>query len=238
MSATGRGGERREDDFYETPAWAVRAILPFLPLHNALGAGSKVLYIDAGSGTGAIANELARTGRNVLAIEKHKSRALEHGHTCPEGVRIQCGDFFEFLPSEAWFAKYARTVVVMNPPYSEAANFIAKAVDVYGEAWALLRLGFLESLERVSFHRRFPSDVYVLARRPSFAVSLSCRDKCGWKKPARPSDKKPPACPACGGGLSATSSDSSAYGWFYFLRDRQRVYSTISLLDCKEASEP
>ena len=54
MSATGRnvaGHERAADDFYETPGWCTRAILPQL--------GTPATVLDAGAGSGAILREAA-----------------------------------------------------------------------------------------------------------------------------------------------------------------------------------
>lgn len=62
MSATGRGAERRADDFYETPGWCTRAI------RTRLDVFPNSVVLDPCAGTGAILREfgctrLSRAGR-------------------------------------------------------------------------------------------------------------------------------------------------------------------------------
>ena len=87
----------------------------------------------------------------------------------------------------------------------------------------LLRLAFLESAERLAFHRAHPTDVHVLSRRPSFLTKEqkkrmheealerweALEDTRAWR--ALGASKKAPyykTRPAPPG------TDSPAYAWF------------------------
>jgi SAM-dependent methyltransferase len=218
---------RDETDFFETPAWAVHAILPHLP---HLPSGGRVL--DPGCGTGAILRAL--TGKaplqagvlgppfeltDLYGVELDPARAekarrvffaarLEH--------HVTVADFL--LPSGETF-----DLVVGNPPYSLALEFVERSLELTrhrrGTVAMLLRLCWLGSQERASFHREHPSDVYVLPRRPSFCLSVSCKNKkagCSWRVVLPTDAERPRACGACGAGVTVTTSDATEYGWFVF----------------------
>lgn len=62
-----------------------------------------------------------------------------------------------------------RDVIVTNPPYSLALEFISHALFVSPNVYMLLRLNFLASQKRsVWFRQHEPSALFVLSRRPSF----------------------------------------------------------------------
>lgn len=154
--------KRAKGDFYETPAWCIDAILPELPL------GAATLVVDAGSGTGAIAAciadkfprlEIQGVEKNSELVEKARARELH-------AAEFHVADF------EKWSSVLgAPEVIVMNPPYSRAAEFVQHAMAIIkrgGTVAALLRLPWLASKSRREFHRKHPADVYVLTKRPSF----------------------------------------------------------------------
>lgn len=153
MSATGRnlvGNERRADDFYATPAWCTRAIMPHLRLNDPV--------LDPCCGDGAILGVLFAAGRTVCGLELDAARGGTSG-----SVSIR-----DALTPEPW--PQHRTIIT-NPPYSLAMEFIERALREAPEdadVAFLLRLNFLGSQRRAAFHRSYPSDVYVLPRRPSF----------------------------------------------------------------------
>jgi len=173
MSATNRtrhdGSEYQRDaaDYYRTPAWAVEAIRPYLPSPEcmATGPGSQALLaMDAGSGDGAIADALVGFGyprRSVVCVE----RELAHVEATREkGYATVHADYLTHVIVDP-----RPDVVVMNPPYGQAMEFVQRAM-AGGRmgAFALLRLPFLESRDRYVFHNRYPAHVVVLPKRPSF----------------------------------------------------------------------
>lgn len=152
MSATNRGAARRPGDFYATPAWVTRAILPHLPAFATV--------LDPCAGEGAILREVG----GGFGIE----RDFERVHRChAQDIPCTHGDA---LASEAVWGRFS--VCVMNPPFSQAEAFVrralAEAAPQRATVAALLRLAFLEGIARAPLHREHPADVYVLPRRPSF----------------------------------------------------------------------
>ena len=66
MSSTNRGAVRAPDDFYATPGWAVRAVLPHLSLSTGSGR-----ILEPSCGEGAIVRVLLDAGidrQRILGI--------------------------------------------------------------------------------------------------------------------------------------------------------------------------
>lgn len=154
MSSTNRGGQRHPDDFYATPAWCTRAILP----HVLTSEARRVL--DPACGEGAILDVVAGASRAmVYGLEADPARAAT---ARGRGFDVECCDALT-LPG------WAADVIVMNPPFSLALEFVQRALCQRGATVAaLLRLAFLASQRRAAFWRAHPADVYVLPKRPSF----------------------------------------------------------------------
>jgi hypothetical protein len=112
----------RGDDFYATPACAVRALLAVEQIPQ--------IVWEPACGDGAIVQVLRDAGRDVIA-----SDLVDRG--CPDaesGV-----DFLlETEPPEP-----ARAIVT-NPPFKLAEPFVAHAIELVPEVHMLLRLAFLE----------------------------------------------------------------------------------------------
>lgn len=153
MSATGRnlvGHERRPADFYATPSWVTRLILPHL--------GTPRSVLEPAAGEGAIMRE-ARAfwpKANVVGTELDPERAASSGSLCADALTTEPRGY---------------DLIITNPPFSLAEEFVRWAIaaqEGVGTSAFLLRLAFLESQGRAKLHRQFPSDVFVLPRRPSF----------------------------------------------------------------------
>lgn len=153
--------KRAKGDFYETPAWCIDAIIPQLP------AGA-VFAVDAGSGNGAIAARLAAKYPELEIVGVEKSEELV------SAARARGLHNAEFVQAnfEDWYSELgAPDMIVMNPPYSRAIEFVTRALATVkrgGTVAVLLRLNWLASKSRREFHRKHPSDIYVLTKRPSF----------------------------------------------------------------------
>lgn len=163
MSATGRGSVRVENDFYATPGWCTRAILP----HLSIWPGCVVL--DPCCGDGAILREvgdffeLSHHGKFVLR------RGIEIDATRADAARESRSGYImtdDALSGEAYWGYPA--LVITNPPYSKAMEFVQKAVAASDQVAMLLRLNWLASKKRSEWLRAHTPDVYVLPRRPSF----------------------------------------------------------------------
>jgi len=68
----------------------------------------------------------------------------------------------------------------MNPPYSEAWEFVIGCTHLARVTIALLRLGYLASMARKAWLQRHPPSVYVLSRRPSFTGGGTDATDYGW----------------------------------------------------------
>jgi hypothetical protein len=71
-------------------------------------------------------------------------------------------------------------LIITNPPYKFALDFVACALHTGRDVAMLLRLNFLASQQRAAFHKQHPSDVYVLPRRPSFAHKRTDSTEYAW----------------------------------------------------------
>jgi hypothetical protein len=213
MSATGRSDVRRADDWYATPTWAVRAIWPKLAAFDTC--------LDPCAGQGAILlalNELATMPR-YHGIELDEERATicanQNGFGCIVHDALDLDWRRLGLPYE---------LIITNPPYSLAQEFLEKALaSGASQVCFLMRLNFLGAQKRAAFWRKHPCDVWVLPKRPSFAVFLSCMSTdltdvpCAWKASFPPGSTLPTFCPSCGNPkLKKCTSDATEYAWFHF----------------------
>lgn len=173
MSATGRGAVRHELDYYETPLFATRAVVPLLGLPRRV--------LDLGCGGGAIGHALRIEWGNsstIVGIDVDENRVEEArlARTADGALiydEVERLDVLAPLTTGETHPKHrgAFDLVVLNPPYSHAREFIDEArryLRPGGRIAVLLRVGFAASAERFAWHQANPSDVHVLSRRPSF----------------------------------------------------------------------
>lgn len=158
MSATGRGTERREADYYPTPAWCVQRLLD--AVHLPGGAS----WLEPSAGEGHIIRAV-RAQRPEIEWYANELRP-ECGPSLRSigGVSVTIGDFLTSKP------RLVRCEVALgNPPFSFAQEFVLASLAAADQVVFLLRLSFLESQKRESFfgHVGVP-DVFVLPERPSF----------------------------------------------------------------------
>jgi predicted RNA methylase len=91
------------------------------------------------------------------------------------GFFVQHGDAMEM----EWVLG-GHSVIIMNPPYSRAMDFVEKAVSTGLPTIALMRLSFLGSQSRSSFHRKNPSAVYGVSKRISFVKGKTDNTDSAW----------------------------------------------------------
>lgn len=224
MSSTHKTKSERGLDFFATPAWVVRSLIPCL--RWSLTAPNTVL--DPCAGHGAILKTLLES-------------PPRHGGLRHAGLQISAKGL-EIQPELVAEARKNKLLVahrdamgstdwgrpdkiIQNPPFLSAQAFVERALEEVrpgGEVAVLLRLAFLSSQERAEFHKKHPSDVLVLPRRPSFCVVVRCAEKCGWEITLSPEASLEPyyrGCPACiekkeTVSVKVTRTDSSDYAWF------------------------
>lgn len=161
MSATNRGGQRSEADFYPTPAWCVHRLLEAVSLP-----GGTWLEPTAGQGAIIAAVNQVRSDVHWRAIELEPRFAPSIAANI--GKRhVVTGDFLRVAPSKI---REPVSVVITNPPYSVAMPMIEHALTFGADhVVMLLRLNFIASAGRADFMRKHAPDVYVLPNRPSFS---------------------------------------------------------------------
>lgn len=166
MSSTNRGAYtghlRHPDDYYETPEWAVRAVLPHLPLGPLIHGR----ILEPGAGTGSIVKVLLAAGAvDITAVEVDAGRAEAcAGVTSDSRLEVLRADFLSTAPETSF------DLCVMNPPFHLAMQFVEHARSQCAVVCALLRLAFLASKKRSAWHRANRSNMYVLDQRPSFTA--------------------------------------------------------------------
>lgn len=188
MSATGRPKkdgtrtERAADDLYETPCWVTWALLGAAGLPGGE-------WLDPCAGRGAIIDAVRQVMNSPIgwwAIEKRSD--CEEVLRLKLGEYVYIGDFLADLPSDLPYdqgrvPKEGRVdVVITNPPYSHALEFIQKCMDRWPTATLafLLRVNFLGSQKRASWLREHTPDVYVLPKRPSFTDGGTDATEYAW----------------------------------------------------------
>jgi hypothetical protein len=180
----------RGDDLYESPPCAVHAIMREGILTHRIW--------ECAAGNGAIVTPLRDAGHVVFASDKiHRTFPLDR----------EC-DFLKETKAPA-----GTEMIVTNPPYSHATEFVEHALELCPRVLMLLRLSFLESRRRSHlFKSRKLVTVYQFIER----LPMMHRD--GWT------------------GRRATSS--VAYAWFYFDRRNAAAASIehISIHDGEDAS--
>ena len=132
MSATNRGSERKPHDFYATP---IDCIENFIDNYRGIISG-KILEPSVGNGNivQALRNKNVEgyiTGLEIREEEKDNLKAI-----CDEVV---IGDFLE------WETDRKFDVIIGNPPYSMAIEFVKKCFDLLednGKLIFLLRTAF------------------------------------------------------------------------------------------------
>ena len=158
MSATNRGAERKPYDFYATPVEVVKNFLSNykLPEGNIL---------EPSAGNGNIIQSIKEFGylNNITAIE---IREEERDNLTQISDKVIIDDFLK------WESDKEYDIIIGNPPYSYAKEFIEKCFKISNENTIiimLLRTAFLESKSRYEFWQQHPlSGLYVLSKRPSF----------------------------------------------------------------------
>ena len=161
MSATNRGTKRNEADFYATPLETVYALLD-----NYDDIEPDDIILEPSAGNGNIIRALRNRGykNRIDAIEL---RDTEKDNLIGLADNIEITDFLDLDP---WHSRYS--VIIGNPPYSLAQEFIDKSLELLapgGRLILLLRTNFLESKKRFEWWQdKIPNGLYVLSKRPSF----------------------------------------------------------------------
>lgn len=206
MSATGRGGERVEHDNYGTPAWSVHRLLERCPLPGGR-------WIEPCASEGAIIRAVNEVRRDVRwdAIEIRepclpKLEALLPGHAAGGSFLTD----YRFPKTPVGGRKPYR-VMLTNPPYGLAQEFLEKGLRIADYVALLLRVNYLGSKGRADFLQANMPDTYVLPDRPCFVVRMT------WDKASR--------------AYKRTTTDATEYAWLVWESDVPRRTAMVEILD-------
>lgn len=157
---------REPEDYYTTPSWAVRRLLEeWSPIRPG------GIWVEPGAGNGAIIRTVnAWCERKEIAVPRwHAFEIREEEREpltaiCPTTI----GNFLHIDTRPAWADE--ATVVLGNPPYNQAFEFLrqAHALFPHAEILLLLRQAFTASEKRYDFMRVHVPDKFELPNRPSF----------------------------------------------------------------------
>jgi len=137
----------RASESFETPPWAVEAILAVEPLTRTV--------IDPCCGTGVLAKAADAMGHRTFAMDKY---SWGYGSTGQD-----------FLEENYLWKEIPGATVLMNPPFSLATDFVEKAFECGAKKIICFqRFAWYESARRRGFWEKFPPNrVYVCADRAS-----------------------------------------------------------------------
>ncbi|MGG0308284.1 NAD(P)-dependent oxidoreductase [Priestia megaterium] len=138
-------GTREKNDFYATPVYATEALLSKEKFTGEIW--------ECAAGDGAISKVLEQHGYDV-----YSSDLVDRGY---EGCEV-----FDFLEYDG----KKRDNIVTNPPFKLAKEFVLKSLEYTdGKVCMLLKLNFLESVNRYDFFKNTPlKKVYVFSKRITF----------------------------------------------------------------------
>ena len=173
MSATNRGTKRKESDFYATP---LETVYSLLDNYNDISPDDFIFEPSAGNGNiiRALRNRGFQNRISAIEIRPEEEPNLKE---IADSVGI-----FDFLKHAPDFIKY--DVIIGNPPYSLAKEFIDKSLEMLkpgGRLIFLLRTNFLESQKRFEWWQdKLPTRLYVLSKRPSFTGNGTDATSYAW----------------------------------------------------------
>lgn len=159
MSSTGRGGRRREADYYPTPAWCVHRLLGAMPRLCKLGG----TWFEPAAGDGAIIRAAAT--RLILGT-RWSAMELRDAPRDTGGALVSSWEVGDYLSAPSPGVRY--DVAITNPPFSLAMEFWRKMRSEAHGVLLLQRLSWVAPASRAREFRKDMPDVFVLPNRPSF----------------------------------------------------------------------
>lgn len=139
-------------DFFPTPHAVTRAFLEACPLPDGV-------WCEPACGAGHIVEAAGPRHTWVTIDIRDVPNPAPAGTLCD--MHLPSTNFLDLdLPH--------CDVIITNPPFYLAEEFVRKALSCATHVAMLLRLAFLETRKREAINREHPADVYVLSRRPSF----------------------------------------------------------------------
>lgn len=171
MSATNRGAVRQIQDYYATP---IDCVEKFIEKYEGVIEGN-ILEPSAGNGNIIKALRNKNINGHITALEIRPEEDTNLKNISDEVI---INNFLE------WKTDRKFDIVIGNPPYTYAREFVEKCLSLLssnGKLIFLLRTAFLESKSRYDFWQKNPlSDLYVLSKRPSFINGKTDATSYSW----------------------------------------------------------
>lgn len=162
VSSTARGGKRSPADNYPTPFWPTRALLKRVG-NKAPFVGGYWLEPSAGLGNIITAVNASRSDVRWTVIEKRKQCRLSLYKTGVANFLIT-----DFLKVRDVDLVHKTDLIIGNPPFSLAQQFIEHGLMLAPYVCFLLRLNYLGTEDRNAFFQRRMPDIWVVPNRISF----------------------------------------------------------------------
>ena len=192
MSSTNRNYERQDHDYYVTPSWAINDLLTALADDAATELGVKLcssdlIVLDPCAG-GDASHEMAYP-QALRDFKKFDIQILDTVDIREDSKAAIKGDYLQMDMSNVR-AMYPYDLIISNPPFEKATQFIQKALrDVCdgGLVVMLQRINFLGSKERkplfsVSppFGFGMPAIIYAHSKRMRFMQGTNPKSGKPW----------------------------------------------------------
>lgn len=173
MTAKNIGGKSDVHDRYYTPVWCVEEclsrIVPVELIHKS------PIFLEPGAGSGNIVRTVAKTFPNakIHAFDLKKAGSwtgadlringwnfLKEGHPTSDAVQWM---------KRAKMEGFLYDVIVGNPPYTYALDFMERSLLMSRCVIMIVRQGFMSSKKRREFFQKNkPDAVFLLPNRPIF----------------------------------------------------------------------
>lgn len=163
MSSTNRGKTRNQNDFYETPAFATHLLLKeFRDIFDLVKDG---VWAETAAGNGAIIKAVEDWGYHPTwhAVEIDSERRKRVKHLDIPRDRLIVDDMGIY---QMWAPPPRVDVIITNPPYSVAEEFIRRSINQAPVIAMLLRLNFLGAVERGPLYKMWKPDLGQINPRP------------------------------------------------------------------------
>ena len=199
MSDDKKKTARRANDDYQTPIGVVSPLLALIDWPRVRS------FLEPCAGQGRIiraaglAAAVTETFHGSLATARSwKWCEIEHG---VDYLETKCEPV---------------DLIITNPPFTLALEFLRKSLEEAATVCYLLPLGFLSSTERRDFWRANPpTNLYTVSARPCFVWVCTAKECKGSADPAI-ADR---GCPDCGARMKR-QTDFSDVGWYVWDRGR------------------
>lgn len=164
---------RRDDDFYETPAWMTKALLHYVPLHRGFNRPRRNTYlVEPCVGSGAIVDTIENELQSGVLGNWWANDIVERHILLDSDISADNPELYASVFANSKYGPEGPDCwVVSNPPYTMplCSRIVSNAIKHMSNVAMLLRLSFLEpTRDREELLTTFPPDKLIVLPRGSF----------------------------------------------------------------------